>query len=95
MGKNSLSSQILSDVEFEMAFFSYIADSKDFDIIPIPYDDGYVLTGDEFEMRMKDAKKNNIAILLRIDNGLTAVVLNPVTGKFGVVPNDNTSGFLC
>ena len=95
MSKYPLSSQILNDIEFEMAFFSYIADSREFDIIPIPYEDGTVITSEDYHKILEEAKKNKIAILLRISNGETAIVLNPVTGKSGVVPENNASGFYC
>lgn len=95
MSRVPLSSQILSDIEFEMAFFSYIAESTNFDIVPIPYEDGTYITKEEYFKILEDCKKNGIRLLLRISNGDTAIVLNPLTGKTGIVPENNASGFSC
>lgn len=95
MSRIPLSKQIMNDLEFEIGFYAYIAESDKFDVVPVPYEDGYVITSEDYQKMMAEAEAEGITILFRLQNGKTAIVINSKTGKQGIVPENNVHGFEC
>jgi hypothetical protein len=83
------------EIAFELAFFEAIAQSDNFEIIPVPTLDGKRLTDEEKSLIIANARRYKSKILYRVSLGPIAVVFDEATGKTGIVPEGSDLGFYC
>jgi len=83
------------EVEFEKIFYSSIAGTEEFEIIPIPCMDGSYLSIEEKQSIAAYAKANNKKLLFRISLGRTAVTFGEDGIVTGISPEFNAHGFPC
>lgn len=83
------------EIEFEEAFYSAIAGSMSFEVIPIPCNNGSFLSEDDKEAIAAYAKKSEKILLFRVSHGDIALIFGEQGEKLGVVPEFNAHGFPC
>ena len=82
--------------EFEERFYTILAGSDRFEIIPIPDHKGRIFTEEMLSQIKEDLAAQGIKILYRISHGNHAVIVNPDSlKKVGVIPDGNTKEFSC
>lgn len=87
--------QVKEEFEFEISFYSTIAKTEAFEIIPIPDDRGYVPTAKELKLIQLECKKMGVGLLYRLHLGKHAIIYNPKDlERIGVMPV-NSEGFHC
>ena len=86
---------LAEDIQFEMGFYSYIAGSTDYEVLPIGGAEGLLLSEEDFEHIHLKAEQEGIVILYRVCLGETAIIVNPKTDKIGIVPEYSNDGFPC
>lgn len=80
---------------FELAFFEHVAQTDNFEIIPIPGLDGKRIPDEETQLILEEARRNGSKVLYRVSLGNIAVVFDQATGKTGIMPEDSDLGFSC
>lgn len=83
------------EVEFEHAFYSAVAGSNDFEVIPIPCMDGSYLSLEEKKSIAAYAKAHNKKIVFRISLGKTAITFGEDGKLTGISPEYSAHGFPC
>ena len=86
---------IQQDAEFERSFYIAVCGTDEFEVIPIPDKNGYVVSHEEKTYLEAAAKRQGLKILYRISHGKYATVFDPQTGKLGIMPETNSRGFAC
>lgn len=99
MEKEDLIDKILDDVMFERDFYKSIAETEEYDVIPIDASTREPMYArEDLERRAIEAQceRSGLRILYRISYGDYAVVVckDDVT-KVGIVPETNPEGWLC
>jgi hypothetical protein len=85
----------VDSIDFEYAFYKHIADTTEFEIIPIPCNDGTFLTEVEKQSIIAVAKASDKKILYRIVLGQIAVIFEEHGKLVGMCPEYNVHGFAC
>ena len=83
------------EIHFEYKFFAAVAETEDFEIIPIPCEDGSYLTEQEKQSIVAFAAANKRRILFRVSLGRIALTFSDSNKLIGVSPEYNTDGFPC
>jgi len=79
---------------FEMKFYTHVAGTKNFDVIPYP--EGVEdLSPKHLKLLELNIKKEGKKVLYRVSHGKFATVYDNDTKKVGVLPEDNFLGFEC
>lgn len=87
--------QLVKEIEFELKFYSYIAGTNKFEVLPIPLLDGTYLTQEEKASIIADCRHKKIALVYRVSHGKFATVFCPDNNRVGIVPEDDPRGFPC
>lgn len=87
--------QLVKEIEFELKFYSYIAGTDRFEVMPIPMMDGTMLSPEEKAMIIADCRNKKIELVYRISHGRYATIFCSNTKVVGVVPEDDPRGFPC
>ena len=81
--------------DFEERFYTLIAESDRFEIIPIPDHKGRILTGETYSQIKQELAAQGIKMLYRISQGNHALIINPDSLKrIGIVP-EGSKEFIC
>jgi len=82
--------------EFEEKFYTILAETDKFEIIPIPDHKGRILSEETYSQIKQELASQGIKILYRISHGNYAVVVNPDSLKrVGLVPDGAVKEFCC
>jgi len=82
--------------EFEEKFYTILAESDRFEIIPIPDHKGRILPDETYSQIKHELARQGIKLLYRISFGNYAVVVNPDSLKrVGLVPDGAVKEFSC
>jgi hypothetical protein len=96
---DELINKILEDVEFEKGFYEAIAETDDYDVIPIEaYTRDSPSLREEVERKALEAQceRSGLKVLYRISYGHYAVVVSKDGGnRIGIVPETNPDGWPC
>ena len=87
--------ELVKEIEFELNFYSYIAGTNKFEVLPIPLMDGSYLTPEEKATIIADCRSKKIALVYRVSHGKYATVFVPGSTRIGIVPEDDPRGFPC
>ena len=83
------------EIEFERNFYSYLVNDTNFEVIPIPDENGKFLSKEEKKLITKEAARLGIKLIYRVSHGKIATVFSPYTLKVGVMPDTDSKGFTC
>lgn len=86
---------LVKEIEFELQFYSYIAGTNKFEVLPIPLMDGSYLTAEEKASIIAECGHKKISLVYRVSHGKYATVFCPNTNRVGIVPEDDPRGFPC
>jgi hypothetical protein len=82
--------------DFEEKFYTLIAGTDRFQIVPIPDDKGQIYTGRTLEKIKEDLASQGLKMLYRISHGDYALIVNPDSlRRVGIVPNGTAKEFSC
>lgn len=82
--------------DFEEKFYTLIAGTDRYQIVPIPDDKGQIYTGQTLQKIRDDLEAQGMKMLYMISHGDYALIVNPENlRRVGVVPNGNTKEFSC
>lgn len=86
---------IESAVEMEFNFFRLLSGTDKVEIIPIPDEDGDIITPEQLDIVQKECKRQKIKLLYRMVHISHSTIFDPDTKLTGVVPDNNHRGFYC
>ena len=101
---DQLIDKLLNEVTFERQFYESIAETEDYDVIPV---DAHYMTPsygrDTLERQALETQceRSGLKVLYRISYGTYAVILckadedNPSKGRIGIIPESNPDGWPC
>ena len=87
--------QLVREYNFELAFYKAVAGTDNFEIIPYPDETGHYLDSIQLKSLIRNYKKDNKSILIRVSHGKFATVYDEKTQKVGVMPEQDHDGFSC
>lgn len=99
MDDNELIDKVLDEVMFERAFYEEIAETEEYDVLPIDAvsrEPRYAREEIEHKAIEAQCERSGLKVLYRISYGDYAVVLCKDGGnKIGIVPETNPDGWPC
>lgn len=87
--------QFEEEIAFEQSFYSIVAGTPDFEVIPIPCIDGSYLSVDEKRAIATFAKTYNKKLLFRVSLGAIALTFCEDSELIGISPEYSIHGFPC
>jgi len=88
------------DIEFINSFFMAVAGTENYEIVPIPDENGEIVSAKDLKLLEKECKKLNLKLIYRVSHirlgeRNVATVLDPISKITGVMPDFNGIGFPC
>jgi hypothetical protein len=84
-----------NDILFEHNFFSRLAGSEEYEVIPVGYNQGVAISDEEKVFIALQAKATGKKLLFRVTMGNIAITFGEDSDVIGISPEFNIHGFPC
>lgn len=84
-----------SNIEIENTFFSLLARTTKLEVLPIPDEDGFLLSKEDIDLVKKECERQKIKLLYRVSHRTHFTILDPESKLTGIMPMSNPRGFYC